>query len=306
MDSYRTPDAARGGRAGVTPRAVFCALAVGALCAAGAALGDDPLSRAQLERRQREDAFTLGVQQSMERGRAAALGAHGQGALDARQRDQRQQQDSLFYQQQMQTYTPVSPPFRHAETMRAEQAREDQLSRFRFESTTAPKATPSAPAPVVSPTIGTAPIPRAPADPESVAAMRDARPAQSAPLATIQRVEHDADTLWRAALAGEWNAAQGALGEIRRSIDALRGDRFAADYAQSGGRAVLLSAVLVRLDDSLSGAEIDIGARNADAVMSIANTLMLTAAELVPDITRTPSRQARTQLSPSSPPRAAR
>jgi len=265
-------------------KSIFRALAVVAALAPGAALGDDPISRALLERAQREDAFSLGVQQSMERAHAGTLGARERLELDARQRDQRQQQDALFYQQQMRSYTPVSPPFRHAETMRDKQEREDQLSRFRFDSTTAPTKTLPVPAPVVSPTIGTAPIPRAPADPAVVASMRGAQPAQPGPLATIQRVEHDADTLWRTALAGDWAAAQAALDELGHSVDALRSDRFGADYAQSGGKAERLAAVLDRLDDALSGAAIELAARDADALMHRANALLLTAAELVPDI----------------------
>lgn len=282
-------------------RLAAAALALPALLAPGAAPGDDPAARALLERAQREAAFTLGVQQSMERARAGTLGARDQLELDARQRDQREQQDALFYQQQIRTYTPVSPPFRHAETMRAEQERQDQLSRFRFDSTTAPTKTPTpaAPAPLVSPTIGTAPVPRAAADPAAVAALRGASPARPAPLAPIQRVEHDADALWRSALAGDWGAAAAALDGVRRSVDMLRSEGFAADYAKSGGRAELLSAVLGRLDDALSGAGIDIGAQNADALMHSANDLMLTAAELVPDIVSN-------RVRPSSPRRAAR
>jgi len=267
---------------------------------AGTAVGDDPTQRALLERAQREAAFSLGVQQSMERAQAGTLGPREQLELDARQRAQREQQDALFYQQQIRTYTPVNPAFRPAESMRAAQEREDQLSRFRFESTTAPKGAPAAGAPVVSPTIGTAPVSRAPADPAAVAAMRGAHrahPAQSASRATIQRVEHDADLLWRTALAGDWGAAQGALEVLRASVGALRDARFAADYADSGGRPALLSAVLVRLDEALSGAARELGARDADALMQRANALMLTAAELVPDIAR---------LSRSTPPRAAR
>jgi len=263
----------------------------------GTAFGDDPTQRALLERAQREAAFSLGVQQSMERAQAGTLSPREQLELDARQRAQRERQDALFDQQRIRTYTPVNPAFRPAERMRAAQEREDQLSRFRFESTTAPKGTPPAAAPVVSPTIGTAPVPRAPADAAAVAAMRGAHPAQPASLATIQRVEHDADLLWRTALAGDWGAAQAALEVLRGSVDGLRGARFAADYADSGGRPALLSAVLVRLDEALSGAAIELGAREADALMQRANAVLLTAAELVPDIGR---------LSRSAPPRAAR
>lgn len=264
-------------------RTILFGLGVAAGLGAGTAFGDDPTSRLLLERAQREDAFTLGVQQSMENARAGNLGPRGRLELDSRQRDQREAQDALFYRQSIQTYAPATGIQRRSEAMRAAQERQEQLSRFRFDAASPPARRPAAPTPIVSPTIVTSPVPRAPADP---AAMPGLAPARLETLAMIRRVEHEAGTLWGAALAGDWDAAQGVLGELRRSVDALRGDAFKAEYAESGGRVDTLAAVLDRLGSALSGAEVEIGARDATAVMHSANALMLTAAELVPDITR--------------------
>lgn len=263
---------------------ILFVMGVAAALAAGIALGDDPASQLLLERAQRADAFTLGVQQSMENAHAGKLGARERLELETRQRDQRQKQDALFYQQQIQTTVPASEIERRAEAMRAEQDRQDQLSRFRFDAATSVKRKPPAPAGVVAPTIVTAPIPRAPASPAVVAAMPGARPLPPEPLAMIRRVEHDADTLWRAALAGDWNAVQAILGDVRGGVDSLRSDRFKANYAESGGRADALAAILDRLDAVLARAEIELGAGDAHSLMRSANALMLAAAELVPEI----------------------
>ncbi|MDX1376900.1 MAG: hypothetical protein R3357_15140 [Burkholderiales bacterium] len=249
--------------------------------AAGAALGDDdPTSRLLLERAQREDAFTLGVQQSMENARAGTLGRGERQAPEARQRDQRRQQDTLFYRQQMQRHAPASDIERRAEAMRAEQAREEQLSRFRFESRSTPAGEPYAPPPVIAPTIETAPIPRAPDRPvELPRAQPDAQA-----LAQIRRVETAAGTLSQAAYAGDWDAVKGVLGEVRSGVDALRADAFKAEYRRGGGRVETLAAVLERLDAGIARTETQLSARDAHAVMRSANALMLAAAELVPDI----------------------
>ncbi|KPK04428.1 MAG: hypothetical protein AMJ64_13710 [Betaproteobacteria bacterium SG8_39] len=267
-------------------RTIFLGLGIAAALRAGAASADDPTARLLLERAQRADAFTLGVQQSIEHRRAGTLGPRQQLELDARQRDQRQEQDALFYRQAIGTYAPAGDTARRLETMRGEQERQEQLSRFRFEAESLPGGKSPTPAlrPPLAPTLVTVPIPRAPADPARVAAMPSARPVGAGPLAEIRRVEHDADALWRAALARDWNAAQDALGDVRRSVEALRSDRFTAAYAQNGGRADALSVVLDRLDTAIAGAEIPLGARDAPSAMDLANHLMLTAAELVPDI----------------------
>jgi hypothetical protein len=279
---------------GMARRWIFLALG---LAAARVALGDDATDRALLERAQRENAFSLGVQQSIESGQAGKLGPRERLELETRQREQREKQDALFYQQKMQTYAPASDLERRTEEMRAKQEREDQLSRFRFESASPPKGPVPTPAPgPVAPSIGTAPVSRVPVTPSAVAAMPSPHPAPAEPLAMIRRVEHDADLLWRSALAGDWGAAQRALGDLRDGVDALRGERFKSLYAESGGRAQALAAVLARLDSTVSGAETQLGARDADALMHSANTLTLTAAELVPEMS--PARSERDPVRP--------
>jgi hypothetical protein len=274
-------------------------LALG-LAAAGVALGDDATDRALLERAQRENAFTLGVQQSIERGQAGQLGARERLELETRQREQREKQDALFYQQKIQTYAPASDLERRTEELRAKQEREDQLSRFRFEAASPPKGPVPTPAPgPVAPAIGTAPVSRVPVTSAVVAAMPSPHPAPPEPLAMIRRVEHEADLLWRSALAGDWDTARSALGNVRDGADALRSDRFKSLYAESGGRAEALGAVLARLDATLSDAATQLGARDADALMRSASALTLTAAELVPDLT-----SARREQRPVRPPQS--
>ncbi len=268
----------------MTRRTILLGLGTATALAAGVAFADDATERLLLERAQRADAFTLGVQQSMESGRAGSLAPHERLELDARQREQRQAQDALFYRQRIQTYAPASGSERRAEAMRAAQDRQEQLSRFRFEAASPPDGESAAPLSPLAPTIVTAPIPRAPADPARVEAMPGAQAVAPEALATIRRVEHDADALWRAALAQDWNAAQDALADIRVSVETLRSDRFQADYVASGGRDDVLAAVLVRLDATITGAETQLGARDAPSAMHLANALMLTAAELVPEI----------------------
>lgn len=270
---------------GMALRTILSGAGVAAALAAGVALGDDPISRALLERAQRADAFTLRVQQSLESAHAGSLGPRERLVLEALQLDQRQRQDALFYRQQIQTYAPQSGSLRRAETMRAEQDRREQLSRFRFDAASALRSDPRARAPAsATPRLATAPIPRAPADAALVAAMSSANPVQPEALAKIRRVEQQADMLWGAALAGDWNAAQGALGHVRDSIEVLRSDRFRTEYSENGGRLAALSAVIDRLDATLSSAEIRLEARDAASLMRRANDLMLIAAELVPDI----------------------
>jgi len=270
------------------------------IAGAGVALGDDATDRALLERAQRENAFTLGVQQSIESGQAGKLGPRERLELETRQREQREKQDALFYQQKMQTYAPASDLERRAGEMRAKQEREDQLSRFRFEAASPPKGNAPAPGPV-TPSIGTAPVSRGPVTPAVAAAMPSPHPAPAEPLAMIRRVEHDADLLWRSALAGDWGAARSALGDVHDGIDTLRGERFKSLYAKSGGRAQALAAVLARLDGTVSGAETQLGARDADALMRSANTLTLIAAELVPEMI--PARSERDPVRPLQAPR---
>ena len=125
--------------------------------------------------------------------------------------------------------------------------------------------------------------------------MPSAQPDQPQALTQIRRAEYEAATLWQAALAGDWSAAQSALDDVRGSVDALRSVRFKAEYAASGGRLDVLSAVLDRLDAAIAGAETRLATRDAGSLMGIANELLLTAAELVPDIapTRAPASASR-------------
>jgi len=265
-------------------------LGIAAALAAGSALGDDQISRALLERAQRADAFTLRVQQSLESARAGNLGPRERLEFDARQRDQRERQDELFYRQQTQTYVPQSGVQRRAEAMRAEQERQEQLSRFRFDGASPVGSKPPTLAPAaVTARVVTVPLPRAPAGPVT---MPGTEPAQPEVLAMIRRVEYEADALWRAALAGDWSAAQGTLVDVRGSVEVLRSDRFRTGYSENGGRLDALSAVLDRLDSVISGAGIELEAYDAASVMRSANAMMLAAAELVPDIVRPLTRRS--------------
>jgi hypothetical protein len=270
-------------------RTILLGLGVAAALAAGAARCDDPTARLLLERAQREAAFTLGVQQSLENARAGNLGPRERLELDARQRDQRAAQDALFYRQTIQTYSPAMDLQRRSEAMRAAQERQEQLSRFRFEAASTPAGNAAVPAPLAPPTIVTAPIPRAVAGP---AAMPGVKPARPEALVKIRRIENGAGTLWGAALAGDWDAAKDVLDDLRRGVDELRSDAFKAKYAEGGGRINTLAAVLDRLDAMLAVTETDMSARDAASVMHRANALMLTAAKLVPDITRPVARQS--------------
>ena len=156
---------------------------VTAALAAGVALGDDPGSRALLERAQRADAFALSVQQSLESARAGSLGPRERLELEALQLDQRQRQDALFYRQQIQTYAPQSGSLRRAEAMRAEQDRQEQLSRFRFDAASALRSDPRArTSDSATPGLVIAPMPRAPADAALVAAVSSANPVHPEPL----------------------------------------------------------------------------------------------------------------------------
>lgn len=272
----------------MTYRTILRGLGIAAALAAGTALGDDATSRLLLERAQRADAFTLGVQQSMESARTGTLGLRERQELDARQRDQRQQQDALFYRQQMQRHAPAGGIERRAEEMRAAQERQEQLSRFRFESSSTPSGEPPASAPVIAPTIETAPMPRAPS---GAAQLPRAQPDQHEALMQVRRVEFAAATLSQLAYAGDWDAANSVLGEIRSGVEALRSDAFKAEYAERGGRVDTLAAIVDRLDSAISAAGIELGARDAASLMRSANGLMLTAAELVPDIARPVARR---------------
>ena len=107
------------------------AAGLAAALSAGIALGQDAASQALREREQQSDAFDLQLQQSLQPFRAGDLGPSERLELDALQRGQRQQQDDLFYRQQLEANSPASDAQRRAEAMRDEQEREQQLSGFR-------------------------------------------------------------------------------------------------------------------------------------------------------------------------------
>jgi hypothetical protein len=131
--------------------------------AASAAGADDLASRAVRERQQQSDAFSLQLQQSIQTFRAGNLPPQQRLELESLQRDQRLRQDELFYRQQVETNSPNPGALRRAEAMRAEQERQQQLSRFRSDAAAAaePEAEAGRPVRFVDPTIVTAPVPRA-------------------------------------------------------------------------------------------------------------------------------------------------
>lgn len=137
-------------------------LGVALALSAAAAYGDDLGSRALLQRQQQSDAFALQLQQSLQSARSGSLTPQQRLEFDALQRDQRFRQDDSFYRQQIQRNTPVAPgneALRRAESLRFEQDRQQQLSRFRAEGE--PSAPPAArPAPLVEPGVATAPVTR--------------------------------------------------------------------------------------------------------------------------------------------------
>jgi hypothetical protein len=137
-------------------------IGLGFAALASAAGADDLASRAVRERQQQSDAFSLQLQQSIQSFRAGNLPPQQRLELDALQRDQRLRQDELFYRQQVETNSPNPGALRRAEAMRAEQERQQQLSRFRSDAAPAAEREPAAQQPtrLVDPTIVTAPVPR--------------------------------------------------------------------------------------------------------------------------------------------------
>ena len=139
---------------------ILLGLCIAALASAAGA--DDLASRAVRERQQQSDAFSLQLQQSIQTFRAGNLAPQQRLELDALQRDQRLRQDELFYRQQVETNSPNPGALRRAEAMRAEQERQQQLSRYRSDAAPAAEREPAAqqPARLVDPTVVTAPVPR--------------------------------------------------------------------------------------------------------------------------------------------------
>jgi hypothetical protein len=149
---------ARFGRLGIVA-ALFLSVA--------AAQTIDPVARALLERQQQSDAFSLQLQQSIERSRAGKFAPRERLELESLQQDQRLRQGDTFYrqliqQQQTQQTTEVGSALRHAEAMRFEQDRQQDLSRFRWEigrATPTDRSSDLLPPPV-KPSVVSAPIPR--------------------------------------------------------------------------------------------------------------------------------------------------
>jgi len=142
---------------------ILLGLGIAAALVAGAARADDLASRALRERQQQSDAFSLQLQQSIQSFRAGNLAPRERLELDALQRDQRLRQDELFYRQQVETNSPTTGgALRRAEAMRAEQERQQQLSRFRSDAAQAAEGerVVQQPVPLVDPTVVTAPVPR--------------------------------------------------------------------------------------------------------------------------------------------------
>ncbi|MGH8682400.1 MAG: hypothetical protein ACREVP_12955 [Burkholderiales bacterium] len=139
---------------------ILVGLCIAALASTAGA--DDLASRAVRERQQQSDAFSLQLQQSIQTFRAGSLAPQQRLELDALQRDQRLRQDELFYRQQVGTNSPNPPALQRAEAMRAEQERQQQLSRFRSDAAAAAGREPAAQQPLrlVEPTAVTAPVPR--------------------------------------------------------------------------------------------------------------------------------------------------
>jgi hypothetical protein len=129
----------------------------------GIAHAQNPAASALLQRQQQSDDFALQLQQSIQSFRAGPMTPQQRLDFDALQRGQRMQQNELNYRQQVQQAQPGAPgdaALRRAETMRFEQDRQNQLSRFRWEGDQpAPTATPTVP--LVEPGVVTAPVPRA-------------------------------------------------------------------------------------------------------------------------------------------------
>ncbi len=141
---------------------ILLGLGVAAALGAGVARADDLAARALRERQNQSDAFALQLQQSLQSFRAGSLSPPERLELDRLHRDQRLRQDELFYRQQVETNSPAAGGARRAEAMRADQERQQQLSRFRSEAAQAVEGgrVEQRAAPLVDPTVVTAPVPR--------------------------------------------------------------------------------------------------------------------------------------------------
>ena len=268
------------GEPAMTRKTILLGLGIAAALAAGIASGDDLGSRAVRERQQHSDAFDLQLQQSLQSSRGGNLGPGQQAELYSRQLGQRQQQDELFYRQQVQANSPSTDAGRRAEALRDEQERQQQLSRFRSDPA-APGPIAGRPAPLADPTVVRGSVARAPAEAmDAAVASPGADLSRPGALAAVRRIESAADVLWQAALRRDWSAAQIALDYARQSVNALRSDRFKAEHADRGGDAESLAAGLDRLDAAIVGVEVPLDARDAAAVMHGADELQMAAGDL--------------------------
>jgi hypothetical protein len=142
------------------PSAASLLLGAALALGAGAAAGDDPTSRALLQRQQQSDEFSLRLQQSIQTHRSGSLTPQQRLELEALQRDQRLRQSDTFYRQRIEQGQPRSngpenAALRRAEALRMEQDRQRELTRFREETARQVERsrTPPPPAPLPEPTI---------------------------------------------------------------------------------------------------------------------------------------------------------
>jgi hypothetical protein len=120
------------------------------------------------------------------------------------------------------------------------------------------------------------------------ASSRESDPARD----LLRSIANQADSLWQAAVEGDWLRAKGALDGLKRSVRALRDRRFEGAYARDGGRLEGLYAVRHRLDTTILEAEIAIAAQAPPSLMLYANLLTLDAADLTGEIAPTLDRDA--------------
>jgi hypothetical protein len=128
-----------------------CALAMLVSVAAEPVRADDA-SRALTQRQQQSEAFSLQLQQSIQRFRAGEASPQQRLELESLQQRQRQRQDELFYRQDAQPGATPDRALHRAESMRREQQRQMQQDRFTREvdrETTRPR--PAAPNPQPAP-----------------------------------------------------------------------------------------------------------------------------------------------------------
>jgi WXXGXW repeat (2 copies) len=123
-------------------------------------------------------------------------------------------------------------------------------------------------------------------EPRDAPAARGLSVNPDAAVALVRSIEHQADSLWQAALAGDWAGATTALEAVNRSVAVLRGGNFEAAYIHAGGQIEALDAGRRQLDSSVGDAELALAAQTAPSLMLCADRLMLAAADLTSEIAR--------------------